>query len=510
MSRITGVVVALATTAAVLTGSTAGAGTGAAAPPTAQLPREIIGGVELTLADGDVLRVWTAESHRTVWAKRYDTATGAWGARTVVLARKNLFCGDVDARTANGAVAVIAECDRYGWSEDQAPTSSRALWSPDTVSWTSYELEGEAYEEPGISPDGSRAVWPEFRGYVTFGPEGFTRHTLSTPGQEYTATATITDTGQVSYLYGRGFGGRCGLVVLTRAGAAPPTRQEIAFDGACTDSNFANVDSDTTLFGEFDYPATVTTIARASADSPWAVTQVAPVDAPGLVTVERGTYTRFFTAPGSPLVALGSRTGRRVRAQVYDPGTQSWSAPITVLESGAQCNWGPGETAQPLAVIVAVVRCRGNHIALTTRDGLAWQALRMGPRSLGQTRDGQYVAVPGPASTHVISPELGVVTLPGGVAGRCDVVVPDGPDAAVQVVATSGSRQWPVVLRHVSSGGTERLGRARTPTPGRCREVEQSYDRPTRFDMGSTRMDRGQTMQVVRRGDDWQVRIKEW
>ena len=45
-------------------------------------------------------------------------------------------------------------------------------------------------------------MWPQYQRYVTFGPEGFTRHTLETPGQEYTATTTITDTGQVSYLYG--------------------------------------------------------------------------------------------------------------------------------------------------------------------------------------------------------------------------------------------------------------------------------------------------------------------
>ena len=81
MSRITGVVVALATAAAVLTGSTADAGTGAAAPPTAQLPREITGGVELTLADGDLLRVWAAEDYRTVCARRYDAATGTCGGR---------------------------------------------------------------------------------------------------------------------------------------------------------------------------------------------------------------------------------------------------------------------------------------------------------------------------------------------------------------------------------------------------------------------------------------------
>jgi hypothetical protein len=516
MSRITGVIVALATTATVLTGSTGGA---AAPPPVpdappgpADLPREIEGGVEVTLADGDLLRVWASENHRTVRAKRRDAAAGVWSEPVVVLRRKNLSCGDVDARTAGGSVALVAECDRGGYSEDQAPTASHALWSADTVTWTAYALEGEAYEEPGISPDGSRAVYPEFRGYVTFGPEGFTRHVLETPGQEYTATATITDDAQVSYLYGAVTSrGRCGLVVLTRAGDAAPARQELAVDNACEDTNFANVDAHTTLFGYFGDPGQVAVIARADAAAPWAVTQGPPEAAPGLTLPARGPlHRRFVTAPGAPLVALGSRTGRRVRAQVYDPATQTWGPATTVHQSRARCRWSDAGPMDPLGVLVAVVSCRDNSVVLTTRDGLVWQALRMGPRPLGQSRDGRHVAVPGPASTHVISPERGVVTLPGGVGGRCDVVVPDGPDAAVRVVATSGSRKWPVLLERLTAAGAKRLGRVGTPTPGRCRDADQSYDDPSSFDMISTTIDRGQVLRIVRRGDGWKARVQTW
>ena len=63
MKRLTGVVVALATTAAVLTTSNAGADPApapAAAP--SELPREIPKGLELTLADGDTFRVWTSDN----------------------------------------------------------------------------------------------------------------------------------------------------------------------------------------------------------------------------------------------------------------------------------------------------------------------------------------------------------------------------------------------------------------------------------------------------------------
>jgi hypothetical protein len=512
MSRITGVIVALATTAAVLTGSTVGA---APAPADATgadgLPREVEGGVELTLADGDVLRVWVDDDHRAVWGKRYDAATRTWGGRQEVLRKKDLFCGDVDARTANGAVAVMAKCDRGGYPDDQAPTGSHAVWSADTVTWSSFPLEGEAYDEPGISPDGSRAVWLEFRGYVTWGPEGFTRRAFETPGREYTATATITDDAQVSYLFGANVSRRrCALVVLTRTGDAQPTRQEVALDDACQDRNFANVDANTAVFGEFALPSSVAVISRPDASSPWAVTRQPPITAPGLTLVERGLDTEFFTAPGAPLVALGSRTGRRVRAQVYDPVAQTWGAAVTVHESRTRCRWGANGTVRPLAVIAAVVSCGGSNVVLTTRDGVAWDALRMGRRTLGQSDDGRYVAVPGPSSIHVISPELGVVTLPGGTTGRCDVVVPDGPQDAVQLVAASGPRRWPTLLRHVSSDGTDRLGRFPTRTRGRCAGVEQSYDRPTRFEMDSTRTDQGQTVEIARRGDSWTVRTSRW
>jgi hypothetical protein len=514
MSRITGVIVALATTAAVLTGSTGGAAApppGPGAPPgPADLPREIEGGVELTMADGDLLRVWAADSHRVVWSKRRDSATGAWGPREEVLRREDLFCGEVEGRTANGAVALLVQCDRHGYAEDQAPVASRAMWSPDGATWTSYTLDGEAHEEPGISPDGQNAVWPQHGRYATRSAAGFAEHDLDADGQEYTVTATISDTGQVSFLYGTCAGGRSRVVVLTRTGDAAPTRQEVDVDHACEDTNFANVDAHTTLFGYFGDPGQVAVIARADAASPWALTQVAPEDAPGLARVDRRLTTRFIASAGGPLVALGSRTGRRVRAQVFDPVAQAWGAAITVHESRNRCRWGPDGTTQPLAVVAAVVRCGGSNVVLTTRDGLAWQALRMGRRSLGQSGDGRYVAVPGPTSIHVISPELGVVTLPGGTAGRCDVVVPDGPQDAVQLVAAGGPRRWPTVLRHVSSDGTDRLGRFPTRTRGRCAGVEQSYDRPTRFEMDSTRIDQGQTVLIARRGDGWIVRTSRW
>jgi hypothetical protein len=508
MSRITGVIVAVATTAAVLTGSTVGASSPPAAAETAGLPREIRGGVELTLADGDLFRVWVDRDQRAVWGKRHDAATGTWGGRRVVLQEKNLSCGDVDARTSNGAVAVTAKCDPGSYAEDQAPTGSRAVWSADTVTWSSYELEGEAYDEPGISPDGSRAVWPEFRGYVTWGPEGFTRHPLATPGREYTATATITDDAQVSYLYGANVAPRrCRLLVLTRTGDAAPSRQEVALDDACQDANFANVDSDTAWFGDFSNPGWVSVISRPDAGSPWAVTAIAPATAPGLDDTGGRLDTRFFTAPGQSLHAVGSARGRVVRAQAYDPQSQTWGRSTTAYDAGGtRCRWGDNWWAEPPGVVMAALTCGGRNVVLTVRDGAPWQALRMGRHPYGLSPDGRYVAVPGRSRTHVISPELGVVTLPGGVVGRCDVVVPDGPDAAVLLTSAGRHRGWPTVLKASAADGWRTLSRTRLPTfPTDCvRARSSNLDLPYRFDVYARWT--GYTVRLVETDEGWTVR----
>lgn len=499
-------VAAVAATAAVLTGSPVTAAPPPAAPraetPATALPQEIRGGVELILADGDRFRIWASKNHRTVWSNRYDVATGAWAGRTVVLRKKHLECGRVEARTANGAVAVTALCDS-GYAEDQAPTRSQALWSADTVTWESYELHGEAYDEPGISPDGTHAVWPKWHGYVTRTAAGFSGHRLDTRGQEYAVTATITDAEQVSFLYGAQLGRRCRLVVLTRTGDAAPTRQELALADGCADSDLVNVDSDTTWFGERADPAYRAVISRPDADSPWAVSTIAPAWAPGLQDSALRFDTAFFTAPGLPLLALGSTDRRTIRAQAYDPVAQSWGEPVVIHSASATCTWGDTWVAQPLAVLVADLSCGSRHVVLTTLDGLAWRALRMGRHTWGLSPDGRYVAVPGRSETYVVSAERGVVTLPLPVTGRCDLVVPDGPDGAVLLTSAGRHHGWPTVLRHSSPGRWTTLSRTRLPVfETACHRVRPSnYDLPYRFDVYGRLT--GYTVRVVERDGAW-------
>lgn len=518
MSRITGVVVALATTAAVLTASTTGAAPPAPTGPAAgdaALPREIPGGVELAMADGDRLRLWATERHRSVVSRRWDAATGTWGPRRDVVRNDRLRCGEVDARTANGAVAAIALCDVGGYYEDTAPVASRALWSPDGVTWTSRRLDGEAYEEPGISPNGQNAVWPQHQRYTTRTSAGWSERALRARGQEYTVTATITDTAQVSFLYGGQVDRRCPLTVLTSTGDGAPVRQEVALGNACSsEADLVNVDADTALFGYLPDPGQVTVLSRPDGTAPWTVTRIAPVDAPGLERVDRRLHTRFVTAPGLPLVAIGAADGRRVRAQVYDEAAQVWGPATTVHDAGdARCRWGDTVTREPLDVLVVALECgrprRG--VVLTTRDAVAWQALRSGVHPLGVSDDGRYVAVPGRSRTWVVSAERGVVTLPGGVRGACDVVVPDGPDGAVLLAAPDGRRGWPAVLSYSSAEGWSRPSRTTLPAlAGRCREVQASFwESPVRFQVLGTR-DQGYSLRIAERGGTWVVRATRW
>ncbi len=507
MSRITGVVVALATTAAVLTGSTVGAEPAPAAAPAAELPKEITGGVELAMADGDRLRLWATADYRAVVSRRWDAATATWGPRVDVVRDKQLRCGRVDARTANGAVAAIALCDEGGYYEDTAPVSSQALWSPDGVTWSAHTLDGEAYEEPGISPDGQNAVWPLYQRYTTRTGTGFTDHPLRADGQEYSVTATITDTAQVTFVHGTCAGRASRLVVQTRTGDAAPTRQEVRAPFSCTEVDLANVDSDTVWLGNLREPAQTTTVSRPDATSPWAVTRVAPVDAPGLFQTWRALDRQFVTAPGLPLLALGSRSRRRVLAQSYDPETQAWRPPTTVFSARERCSWSDRWTAEPLGVLAVGLVCGDNEVVLTTQDGETWRAVRGDWHRRGLSPDGTYVALPARTRTYVISPELGVVTLPGGVPGRCDVVVPDGPDGAVLLTSAGRHRGWPTVLQHSSPDGWSRLSRTSLPTPPRdCRAARAStYDLPYRFEIIGGRF-RRYTVQILERDDQWTVR----
>ncbi len=487
-------VVPPAVDAAVDTASTAKAPS--MAPSTSPVPYVGIPNVVVDLPDGDRLALGSPNLKR-VMLQRYDGATGAWSAPELLFRKRGLVCGDLDARASAGAVAVILECERGRYYyDDQAPTDSVALYSPDTLTWHRQKLTGEAYEEPGIAPGGGAAVWPIGQGrYVTWtAAGGFTERRLRARGEEYTLTAVISDTAAVSYAYGaplRSAHG-CGLVVLTRTGDGPVARQEVPVDElGCADTGLANVDADTLLAGDLDSAAYRTTISRPEPTAPFAVTAIAPSAAPGLVDYDeddqRGNV--FLTAPGLPLLSLGSPDRRHFLVQTYDPVAQRWGLSREVYVSPRTCIWGDTDLAESLDVIVADLDC-GAHRALATTDGVTWQSFRLGRLPLGISTDRVFVAVPGRTSTTILSRARGAVRLPLPVTGRCSLVVPNGPDSAALLAERGQHRGWPSAFFVSGPSGWVRDRAVDVPRPadGACRRIQtNSYDEPVDYYVGGRR-----------------------
>jgi hypothetical protein len=289
-----------------------------------------------------------------------------------------------------------------------------------------------------------------------------------------------------------------------------PARQDLETASGCGYTALDNLDSNTVWSDGRGTIAHRIVISRADPASPWTIAAIAPVDAPALEQTWNKLDQRFFTAPGLPLLALGSPDRRFVLAQAYDPVAQSWSPPVTVYDAGRWCHWGDTWTSESIQVLVAELRCgQGRRVALTTGDGTSWRAVQGSRVPRGVSADGRYVVVPARSRTHVISRERGVLSLPGGVSGRCDVAVPDGPDGAVLLTSAGRNQGWPTVLQHSTSKGWSRLSRTSLPTPGRvCRSRQASWQMLDSFDIGWPV--RGYTVRIVERDGQWTTRRVRW
>lgn len=497
-------VAALAVTATMLVtpvlaaSANAAAGTGGAA----MLPRQIDRGVEMTLADGDIFRLWASKDRRVVWSKRRDSTTHTWGVRTPVVKRPNLFCGDVEARTSNGAVAATVLCQKGGYAEDQAPTASLALWSSDTLTWRASRLPGEAYEEPGISPDGTRAVWPLHQRYVLRAPAGFSRHGLLAKRQGNAVTAVVDDNGRVSFLYTPPSSpSGLSLVSLSLSPSGPVERQVISLPGPGGDVRLENVDVDTVLFGDLDRVEEITAVHRTDTNAPWAVTDPAPGLAPGLVLQSTtGGRTDIFAATGLPLVALASGNNRRWTAQTYDETAQRWNARTTAFRSPRRCVRDPMAVQRPIDVVVDRIRCGRTRRLLVTTDATTWHAPLVGSHPVGVSPTRHWVSASNTSGTTVFSRARGAVGLALPVTGPCDVVVPTGPDSAMRVTAGRRTHDWPRLVQRSTASGWATVGRLGVRLPGTCRRARIDEDAgPAHYSLeGST----GVTAELrwVRRG----------
>ena len=291
---------------------------------------------------------------------------------------------------------------------------------PTRVTWSSYTLEGEAYEEPGISPDGSRAVWPEYQRLH----HARRRRASPPPARDARPgvhrTATITDTGQVSYLYGSS-GTACGLVALTRTGDAAPTRQDIAFEGGVLGQQLRQrrlrhrvvrrPRRARPAHGHLAGRRLVTVGGHRDRSCCRTRTRAGRSGAVSRPTSSTRPASRCSRS-GPPRAATSARRSTTPRPSRGVP--RPWRT--TPAGSGA-AGATTGSTEQ-LAVVAVVVRCGSRNVVLTTADAVHWQALPMGRHPSASRPTARYVAVPGRSRTSVISPERGVVTLPLGVTGR--------------------------------------------------------------------------------------------
>ena len=401
MSRTTRVVVALATAAAVLSGSTAGARRprpSAASP--AELPREIPGGIELTLADGDLLGSGPRTATAPCWASA-ATPRRAPGGRGPV------SCG---ARTSSAATSMrvrrpvrsrsLAQCDRLATPRTRRRSLAARLVAPTAspgrrTRWTARPTRSRASPPTARTRSGRSP-----RRYVVCGPPA------ASPSTSWTRTAGVHRRRRRSPTTRR-----------SRSSTAPSRRQQVRprrpdahrrcrtdapglpLADACSDSNFANVDADTAWFGDASPAPARSSICRVDARSPWAVTAIAPASRPGLARgTSGGLFTRLLQRARRARSSPSGRCRRRpVRAQLYDrlarPGVRPRSSmtPAGQVQLGRQLDRRAAHGRSPSTSGAAA-----RHVVLTTPDAVSWHALRMGKYPVGLSPDGRYVAVPAP------------------------------------------------------------------------------------------------------------------
>ena len=320
---------------------------------------------------------------RTVKIQHLDPATGTWDAPSVLYRKKGVTCGEIDGRSSPGGVALLLECDTP-YYEDQAPVHSVALVSRDLRGWSMKRLRGEAYKSPAISPAGTYAVWltggigeyVAWSAAAGFAKPARTSYRYDGGGE----TPVVDDTGTVTVIGPEPTSRRadaCAIGIHTRdlSGARSHTLVRDT-DPGCTEGAFENVDALTVLGGGFER-ATQFTLARASVGAPWAVTKVAPVDAPGLVQYGYSrkritTYFLYSSVPGTPIVAIGSPDRHRILTQVFDEATQSWTAQIQVYASRRRCQDAYLALPATPARYVAKLRCGRSHVVLVSLDAVTW------------------------------------------------------------------------------------------------------------------------------------------
>lgn len=472
--------------------------------PLAGLPTDVFHGQVVTLADGDRYEVTFAQQGQSIRGRRWDSATQTWGPRQVIFKDPDLRCWGLHARGSGNGVAVRVGCGpAFVEDWDGHPY---AVVSADAEHWQSRRLPGYSWWAPGISPDGTRAVWARGDDTYTWSPTaGFVRGVAAPPPDAFQGEAPmITDAGLVTIAY---TDDSCSVTLDTYLTAGVPTRQVLPMTPYCYVVEVSAIDSRTLAVGDTADEWTVTRVTRPDDGAPWVVSTGAPLSAPGLLedSFAPDMAPLLLDAPDHPLAVVGN--GQDVlRVQVYDPATQAWQAPTTLLTrpGGTRCTFRNDFTAG-LGFYALALRCAGPDRVVTSPDGSTWTAVPLAAQTAGPNGALGLLAVPGRSSTVVLDRDS-ATTVPVGVRGACDVVVPVAHDRVLRLTAPGGGDGWPSLLQRSTARGWKTVHRVRTPTSGTCSRVFPGLDGGPRF--GLQGRDGYLGVRFVQVDGRWDVRVR--
>lgn len=425
-------------------------------------------------------------TERTVKVQRLDPGTGLWTRPRVLFEKKGITCGEIEGRTSPGGVALTLECDSP-YYEDQAPTHSRALVTSDLQAWSSKRIPGESYRPPGISPSGTYAVWAANGGsdVLTWSAAAGFANPLRPVGHDFDTGDlgyVVDDEGTVTVAGPDTAAGRCVIGLYSRTLDGRTSRQHVDIapgtEIGCTELAAYGESSTRISSGPHVGRAGHWLIGRVDESSPWTLLERAPATAPGLVDY-RGPARRVMGAldsnvPGQPLLSVGSPDRRRIAVQAYDEAAQAWGPTRVVYDHGFPgCTWGNGAGERTMAVHSLLMLCyperrpSGDYPpftdgyepaparstrALLSGDGRTWRSIPMGIHPVTSSIDRTLVAAGRDRRTTIVS-SAGFTEVPAGAPGRCEAVIPIGPERLLRLHAVPGSRGYPRQLQRLTSTG---------------------------------------------------------
>lgn len=317
---------------------------------------------------GDV-RFSLPTPHRVVVERR---TAGGWGDPLVVFEDLDRECGAVRAVAAGPAVAAMVGCDDH-YAEDQAPTRSVALISPDARTWAHRDLDGEAYQAPALSPRGTHAVWLQGDDLLVW--DGSFRTARRPVG-----SAQLVTVDEHGTILGVGVGtvaGRCRVEV--GAGTDDATVVPVAqADELLCDEIGLSATGPSGIHGEIaGQPGTGFEVRRSVAGG-WFLEARPPVAAPGLDVYPddpaRAIWNQVAANTRGDLVAVGSPDRQHLTAQRYDRARQRWTPSRVVHDAGAAvCRRSVGDSGvlQGATFRLRLV-CDGRPVVLRSRTGRTW------------------------------------------------------------------------------------------------------------------------------------------